>query len=176
MKKVKIFIGVVSALCALSLAGCSTHGSNITHNTSEVPNTSGEKQPVIENNDGSTDTSAENNDANSLIKFSAIQGDVIQFSHESCTITPVENSADGNVAVIDAPGNENSDNNVTIHYQNDCVFQIAKISISSGTATFSEADISDIKKQTSLIIYGDWSDKHNLNATKVFIARYEQEG
>lgn len=176
MKKVKIFIGVVSALCALSLAGCSTNGSNITHNTGEVSNTSDEKQPVIENNADSTDTSTENNDANSLIKFSAIQGDVIQFSHESCTITPVENSADGNVAVIDAPGNENSDNNVTVHYQNDCVFQIAKISISSETATFSEADISDIKKQTSLIIYGDWSDKHNLNATKVFIARYEQEG
>lgn len=173
MKKVKIFIGVVSALCVLSLAGCSTYGNNITHNTSDVPNTSSEKQSVIENNDNLTDTSTENNDANSLIKFSAIQGSVIQFSDENCTITPVENSADGNEAVIAAPGNENSDNNVTIHYQNDCVFQIAKISISSGTATFSEADISDIKKQTSLIIYGDWSDTHNLNATKVFIARYE---
>lgn len=172
MKHTKHLIGLALVLCALSLAGCGTN-SYFTDNN-EKPQTSNSENPAVTGNDENVSKNPmDNNDANSLISLSSIQGDVIQFSDENCVITPIEYSADGNKAIIAAPGNDSSDTNVTVHYQSGCVFKIANISISSGTATFTEADISDIKKQTSLIIYGDWSDKHNLNATQVIIARYE---
>ena len=176
MKKTKILIGVVAVLCVISLAGCGV-GGGIMNDTKDNPNTNGDKTPVIENNDSLTENPTENNDANSLISHSSIQGSVIKFSDDSCTITPVEyaegKDGEGDVAIVDAPGNENSDTTVTVHYGSDCEFQIERISTTTGKATFSDADISDIKKQTSLIIYGEWSNKNNINATRVIIARYE---
>ena len=47
------------------------------------------------------------------------------------------------------------------------------INITTGKATISDASVSDIKKQTSLLIYGDFEDTHNLTATKIVIVRYE---
>lgn len=177
MKKTKFLIGAVSVICVFSLVGCNADGNNNT----------GKKPPVISNSTGNNDVnnftgnndvnnSTGDNDADSLFELSTIQGAVINFSADGCIITPLKTSkaADGGmIAKIDQPGYENPDENITIHYQSGCVFQIAKIRVSSGTATISEADISDIKKKTSLVIYGDWIDEHNLNANRIIIDRYE---
>lgn len=178
MKKNKFFIGLAVALCVLSFAGCGTSDkisddTNNAYNTSNPTNANDSNAPVDESNDSLADNQPEGDDGDSLIDLSAIQGSVVEFSDGACTITPVETSDDGETAVAAAPGSENTDNNVTVHYQDDCIFQIAQISQATGKASISDADISDIKKQTSLILYGEWSDTYNLNATRVIIARYE---
>ncbi len=178
MKKNKFFIGLAVTLCVLSFTGCGasdkiSDDTNNVYNTNNPTNANGSNAPVDEGNDSLADNQAEDNDANSLIDLSTIQGSVVEFSDGTCTITPVESSDGGETAVSAAPGSENADNNVTVHYQDDCAFQIAQISQETGKTSFSDADISDIKKQTSLILYGEWSDTYNLNATRVIIVRYE---
>ena len=55
----------------------------------------------------------------------------------------------------------------------DCIFQTAVMDLTTGTANISKAAVSDIKKQTSLLIYGSSEDTHNFSASKVIIVRYE---
>lgn len=167
MKNKKILIVLVSALCVLSLAACGT-GGNDTSNRTDTQNPT-----AVQGNDSLPKDSDDSNDADSLHALATIKGTVIEFSNDSCLITPTRESEDGKLAIEDAPGHENPDTAVTVHYQSGCVFKIADINIKTGIVNYSDADISDIKKQTSLIIYGDWSNKNNVNATAVYIARYE---
>lgn len=197
MKKSKIYIGAVTVLCVVSFAGCAANGVTA-DDKSSIASVSSDSYPIIEGNDSVTgnlpkdndtdntpfsdsdDTNNtsfnEDNDQNdaSLISNATVLGSVVAFSDDYCTIAPVETSGDSNEAVIAAAGSEDADKNVTIHYQNGCTFQIAEIYVATGTKIFSDAEVSDIKKQTSLIIYGEWTDTHNINATKVYIARYMQ--
>ena len=53
--------------------------------------------------------------------------------------------------------------------------QKAVISIATGEATVSEAAKEDIKKKTSLLLYGNFDDTENFTATKAVIVQYEQE-
>lgn len=167
MKIKKILIGLVSALCVLSLVACGT-GGNDTDNRTDTRNPT-----VSQGNDSLTKNPTDGNDANSLLALASIKGSVIEFSNDGCSITPTQESEDGKLAIEDAPGHANSDTAVTVNYQSGCVFKIANINTKTGSVNYSDADISDIKKQTSLIIYGDWSNKNNINATAVYIARYE---
>jgi len=70
---------------------------------------------------------------------------------------------------------KNDETNVTISYKADCIFQKASINTTTGKASISDASVSDIKKQTSLLIYGDFEDTHRLTAEKVIIVYYEYE-
>lgn len=172
MKNKKFLIGLVSALCVLSLVACGT-GGNDTSNRTDTQNPIQQNPTVVQGNDSLPKDSNDSNDSNSLHALASIKGTVIEFSNDSCLITPTRESEDGKLSIEDAPGHENLDAAVTVHYQSGCIFKIANINIKTGIVNYSDADISDIKKQTGLIIYGDWSNKNNINATAVYIARYE---
>ena len=47
------------------------------------------------------------------------------------------------------------------------------MSIATGKATVSEAAKADIKKKTSLLLYGSFDDTENFTATKAVIVQYE---
>ena len=49
------------------------------------------------------------------------------------------------------------------------------MSIRTGKATVNEAAKTDIKKKTSLLLYGNFDDTENFTATKVMIVQYEHE-
>lgn len=171
MKIKKLLIGLVTVLCVLSLAACSI-GGNDTNNKTDTQNPSSSAQ----GNNSLPEDPTDFNDANTLLSLASIKGSVVDFSNDSCKISPTIYTDDGNgggLAIGDAPGYENSDEFVTVHYNSDCIFKIAHMSLATGTVTYEDIDISDIKKQTSLIIYGDWSNKNNINATAVFIARFK---
>lgn len=48
------------------------------------------------------------------------------------------------------------------------------ISIATGEATVSEAAKADIKKKTSLLLYGNFDDTENFTAEKVIITQYDR--
>lgn len=180
MKIKKLLIGLVVGLCVLSLEACSI-GGNDTNNKTDTQNLT-QQNPNSQNpsaaqgNDSLPEDPTDINDADSLLSLASIKGSVVDFSKDSCTISPMISIDDGNgggLAIGDAPGHENADAFVTVHYNDDCIFKIAHMSLATGAVTYEDIDISDIKKQTSLIIYGDWSNKDNINATAVYIARYE---
>lgn len=179
MKFTKFMRCMLGGVCILALAGCSTSGTgdskDVQNNTvgvldSQNPDTNPDAS--TENGEADNAETSDNSDGNSLICSSTLQGSVVDFSDNGCTVTPVTNE-DENTAVIAAPGSESDETNVTVSYQADCIFQIANISITTGKASISDASVSDIKKQTFLLIYGDFEDTYHLTAEKIIIARYE---
>ena len=123
-----------------------------------------------ENQDNTIPSAADEKvDAESLYAAAAITGGVVEFSDDCCTISPVVKEGDGNTGVIAAPGHESEDTNVVVTYEEGCVVQIATIYTSTGEAELEQANISDIKKQASVIIYGSFEDTHHVTATKIII-------
>ena len=108
-------------------------------------------------------------DADSLYGSAAMTGSVVDFSDSSCTVSPAVPEDDGKTGVIAAPGYESEDTNVTVTYVEDCVVQIATIHTSTGVAELKQASVSDIKKQSSVIIYGNFEDTYHISATKIII-------
>ena len=186
MKFKKFRKGILIGMCALTMAGCGVSENGGAKNNDHVIDDSkdGHLRDETDNMDDDHLTDETNNtdddhltdetnntDGDSLISSSDLQGSVIEFSENGCVVTPVTN--DGNTAAVAAPGNEKEETNVTISYEPNCIFQTAVMNIATGKANISKAAVSDIKKQTSLLIYGSSEDAHNFSASKVIIVRYE---
>ena len=149
----------------------------------ETDNTDGNKENSLldERETNSVDNSTENQnnatvgdtgdkvDADSLYGSAAITGSVVDFSDSSCTVSPAVTEDDGKTGVIAAPGYESEDTNVTVTYDEDCVVQIATIHTSTGVAELKQSSVSDIKKQSSEIIYAIFEDTYHISATKIII-------
>ena len=120
-------------------------------------------------NDTTVNGAEEKVDANSLYASAAMRGFVVEFSDGSCTVSAVVTEDDGKTGVVAASGYESEDTNVTVTYEEGCVVQIATIYTSTGTAELEQASVADIKKQSSVIIYGSFEDTHHVTATKVII-------
>ena len=128
------------------------------------------KDTVLENQNNTTaNDMGERVDAESLYLSAAMTGSVVEFSDGSCTVSATVTEDDGETAVAAAPGHESDDTNVVVTYQEGCVVQIATIYTSTGTAELEQASVADIKKQSSVIIYGSFEDTHHVTATKVII-------
>lgn len=194
MKNKKLMQMLIVGVSIFALAGCGTSndmGTNRERETKDVyienDITNPDKKDAPNEND-SKDTSNGNNsketpdednsnavgsmDADEMIAASDLQGSVTGFSDNGCTITPVTSSNDGE-AVIAADGYEDEAEKINIKYGDNCIFQRAVMSIATGKATVSEAAKADIKKKTSLLLYGSFDDTENFTATKAVIVQYE---
>lgn len=175
MKNKKLMRAFVVGASIFALTGCDTPNGTDTNRESET------KDISIEN--GTTDSdkkdsSNENNsndigsmDGDEMIAASDLQGHVIEFSDHGCVVNPVT-SDQVDEAVVSAEGYENEGAKVTIKYGDNCIFQKAVISIATGEATVNEAAKEDIKKKTSLLLYGNFDDTENFTAAKVIITQY----
>lgn len=179
----KVMWVLVAGLSIFILTGCGTSKNTSTNGKKELQNThtkspraSSETDDIPDGNDPNVTGRI---DGNEIFAKSDLQGSVIEFSDNGCIISPVTTTSDedgGSTAVIEAEGHENAGAKVNIKYGDNCIFQKAVISVTTGKADVSEAAISDIKKKTSLVIYGEFNNTENFTATKVVIARYGQEG
>ena len=194
MKNKKLMQMLIVGVSIFALAGCGTSndmGTNRERETKDVyienDITNPDKKDAPNEND-SKDTSNGNNsketpdednsnavgsmDADKMIAASDLQGSVTGFSDNGCTITPVTSSNDGEAAIA-ADGCEDEAEKINIKYGDNCIFQRAVMSIATGKATVSEAAKADIKKKTSLLLYGNFDDTENFTATKAVIVQYE---
>ena len=104
-----------------------------------------------------------------LFEISKANGTVVEFSDTGCKITPTH--YDGNVAYEAAPGYEDQDESISVLYSQDCVFQIAYVNIQTGEVTYENATLGDVKKQTRIVICGEYDDSNVIQATHVFVYR-----
>lgn len=104
-----------------------------------------------------------------LFEISKANGTVVEFSDTGCKITPTH--YDGNVAYEAAPGYEDQDESISVLYSQDCVFQIAYVNIQTGEVTYENATPGDVKKQTRIVICGEYDDSNVIHATHVFVYR-----
>lgn len=186
MKNKKLMQMLIVGASILVLAGCGTSNDTDTDGEKETQNTyiennianPDQKDASDENDssntpDGNDSNAVGSTDGDKLIAASDLQGSVTEFSNNGCTITPVTSSNDGKIAEEAADGHEDEGAKVTIKYGDNCTFQRAVISITTGKTDVSEAAIADIKKKTSLLLYGNFDDTENFTATKVVIVQYE---
>ena len=141
-------------------------------NSSAVPPTQAKNTDEQKKDDESAGIGTDENpsDGNKLFEISNLSGTVTEFSDDGCKISPTIESGD-NVAYQAAPGYE--DTIVSVSYNSDCIFQIAHIDFKTAAATYESATVEDVKKQTSLIICGEYDENDVLHANRVFIHRIE---
>ncbi len=176
VKDKKLMRALIVGASIFALAGCGAPNDTDTNGERETQNT------YIENDITNTDKKDNSDEINSndvgsmdgdeIIAASDLQGHVIEFSENGCVVNPVtsDNAAE---AVAAADGYEDEGEKVTIQYGEGCIFQRAVMSIATGKATVSEVAKEDIKKKTSLLLYGDFDDTENFTAAKVVIVQYE---
>ena len=117
MKFTKFMRCMLVGVLILALSGCGASGTgdlkDVGNNTvgvldSQNPDTN----PDVPTENGEADNAetSDNSDGNSLIRSSTLQGRVVDFSDNGCTVTPVTNE-DENTAVVAAPGSEKFETN-----------------------------------------------------------------
>ena len=175
MKIKKLMRAFVVGASLFALTGCGTLNGTGTNGESKAEDTyiengtTGSDKKDISNENNSNDIGSM--DGDEIIAASDLQGHVIEFSDNGCVVNPVT-SDQVDEAVVSAEGYENEGAKVTIKYGDNCIFQKAVISIATGEATVSEAAKADIKKKTSLLLYGNFDDTENFTAAKVIITQY----
>lgn len=185
MKNKKIMRMLIVGASVFALAGCGTSNDTDTNGERKTKDTyienditNPDKKDASNENDSKNSSDGNNSnavgsmDADEMIVASDLQGSVTGFSDNGCTITPATSSNDGE-AVIAADGYEDEAEKINIKYGDNCIFQRAVMSIATGKATVSEAAKADIKKKTSLLLYGNFDDTENFTAAKVVIVQYE---
>ena len=188
MKNKKLMRMLIVGASILALAGCGTSNDTGTNREKEAKNayiendiTNPDQKDASDKNDSNNTPDGDGSnavgsmDGDELITASDLQGSVTEFSDNGCTITPTTSSSDGNAKIAEeaADGYEDEGAKVTIQYGDNCIFQRAVMSIGTGNATVSEAAKTDIKKKTSLLLYGNFDDTENFTATKAVIVQYE---
>ena len=62
---------------------------------------------------------------------------------------------------------------MSVVYNSDCTFQIAHVNHQTAVATYEPAAVGDVKKQTDLILRGEYDEKDVFHASHVYIYRSE---
>lgn len=104
-----------------------------------------------------------------LFESSNLSGTVIELLNNGCKITPTV--TDDNVACEAAPGYEDQQENTTVVFGDDCIFQIAYVNVQTGSVSYEDASENDVKNQTRLLICGEYDSDGVLHADRVFIYR-----
>lgn len=185
MRNKKLMRMLIVGASMFALAGCGTSNDTGTNGERKTKDTyienditNPDKKDASDKNDsnntpdGNDSNAVGSMDGDELITASDLQGSVTEFSDNGCTINPATSDNNGE-AVIAADGYEDEGAKVTIKYGDNCIFQRAVMSIGTGNATVSEAAKADIKKKTSLLLYGSFDDTENFTATKAVIVQYE---
>lgn len=164
MKKANIGKLTAVGLCICALTGCGTN-SDVKSDTSK---------PIVNSNtnEENTNDSAENG-TNDLLDSADMQGSVLEFTETGCSVNQAKEIEGGAGLISEAAGMESKDNAVSVTYNPDCEFVIATINTQSGVTDIAAGTISDVKKQSSVYLYGEFADTGHFNATKVVIARLE---
>lgn len=164
--KNKCTLIVIALLIIGCLGGC---GKKLSQNQSDIHSS-------FDQSDAPHSESAQDGnptDGDQLFAGCTLTGTVTEFSSTGCKITPT--FQDGNVAYEAAPGYEDESELINIIYDEACSFQISNISVLSGNVAYDSASIEDVKKQTSLIIYGEYDAENNLIADHIYIYRGTEE-
>ena len=142
------------------MAGCGKQAT-------DVPQT-----PTQTTNENSSSGTAGNTDE--MLDSATLSGSVLDFTDNSCSVSPDELIDNGAGMKSSADGYENEDTAVTVNYNSDCTFVIATLNGKTNSITnTTDGSASDVKKQSQIFVYGDYADTYTLNADKVIIARYE---
>lgn len=162
-------VSILTVILLLSICiGCEAKPSN----KDIPPDSTSLNEGNSDNTTAMRGTSNENpKNGDELLSDCKENGAVKTLLDNGCVMLPMKK--DGNIAMGPAAGYEEQWETITISYEKDCVFQIAYVNTKTGAVRYDPANMTDIKKNTSLIIYGEYDNDHILHATRVYIYRGE---
>lgn len=182
--KQKFTLIVVAMLMLACLGGCgkqeAQNQSNDHSSYSTVNQTSEQFEQHDSGNDSQTDEQAnippykEQQDSNpadgeQLLAGCTLTGTVTEFSSTGCKLSP--SFQDGELAYEAAEGYEDESDFINVIYQESCSFQVADVNILTGSVAYDAATVETVKKQTRVVIYGNYDSENNLIADHVYIYR-----
>ncbi len=166
--KHKMLITLITVLLLTFCSGCGN--KSLDNNTSPNPSAQISGGATAESKKNKDNLGVNNPETfDELSKRCKLNGYVIGFSDTGCTISPT--ISEGDLAYQAAPGNESQVKQVIVTYNESCTFQIVLVSISTGTMTYEDATINDVKKQTGLFIAGEYDGESIIHAEQVYIYR-----
>lgn len=179
MRNKKWIKGIAVALCIASMTGCGTTNLLETDkgNTSAVeqnPQTVNESEHAQQENanTSSWEESYQSGNINELLNTATATGNVTEFSDGILQILPEITKDEGQTMMQAAPGMDEGMETITVRYDETCQFQIAEIDGTTGAAQFTEGSAAEVKKQTSIAVFGEKQDSGEILATKILITRY----
>lgn len=173
MTKRKLSKLLMAGMCISVLAtGCgvidtlNSNGTDPTANTG-TPDSSGNEKNGVGENIPSSDS------FNALLTDADIAGTVLEFDDGGCKISQIKTDNGGEIAYEADPNHITEDLTVSIQYDENCEVQIAAVNKTTGEADITVGNISDIKKESQLYMFGEFADTHYFNATKIMIVHFE---
>lgn len=164
----KVIVFLLTILVVIIIAGClkPSHQKNVKAIVSQTP---AETEHIPDA--PFTETAAPGNPASGdeLFAISKLNGTVSAFTEDGCTVAPTHE--EGDVAAMPAPGYEDNWEQVSVVYDSDCTFQYAYSNPRTGEVRYETATVGDVKKQTTLIICGEYDSDNVLHADQVFLYR-----
>ena len=173
MKYLKFTKAILILTCAASLAGCGSARTDAGADASSYSqNPDGDQSADTAD---ASDVSDISNDAQELLDSAVLIGSVTDFQVGSFQVMADRTKDNGQTAVSAAPSmeSESSMESTTVSYGEDCTFQIADIDSSTGTVDLEDAASSDVKKSTSVAVYGETQENGEIHAEKVLITRFQ---
>lgn len=164
MKRTRICNLLLIGLCISALTGCGLSSAG----------NSGTEHFGTEHSDTEQENSQAQKETDHLLDSADMAGTVLDFSGTGCSVSQMTETDGGAGMMIAAEGSENKDTAVSVTYSPDCEFVIAALNIQAGTiANVTNGSIADVKKNSTVYIYGEFTDTLNFNAEKVVITRTE---
>lgn len=110
----------------------------------------------------------------SLLDDATIEGVVLDFDSTGFLLNQAKDIDDGAGMMVADAGSEKREDAITVIYQPSCEFIMATLNAQSGTITKeAPASENDIKKQMNVFLYGEFSQDHQFEATKVVMVQWE---
>lgn len=112
-----------------------------------------------------------------LFSNAKIQGSVVEFSDSELSLSMATTTTDengGEVMEEAAPGMENEDEMIHVTYGENMSVRILTMNRASQTQiSLEDADKGSIKKQTSVLIFGNCQDTYHWTADEIVIVRFQ---
>nr|WP_319489262.1 hypothetical protein [uncultured Caproiciproducens sp.] len=169
--KRKIFLAFITLYLLMSCVGCRNQTQH-EDMPAESPAQSYSETDKSMSNKPVDDLHVNPQNGDKLFEISKLNGTVTEFSNNGCKISPIISK--GNEACQAAPGHENQQKQITVTYDEGCSFQIAYANLQTGKITYDDADVNNVKKQTELLICGEYDSDNTLSASHVFIYRLQK--
>lgn len=161
MKK-KIAMVILATCLFGTLAGCEKDSSN----KPEVPSTENSTNSVNQ-----TENSTEKSEGISALSNANLVGTVIDFTEIGCTLGKGKSTED---TLTTPAGGDNTEGveRVFVKYADNTQFQIANSTITNITLT--DGTREDVKKSSSVFLYGEYQEDGTFLATRVIINHFQK--
>lgn len=196
MKKRKIVALSLCIMMALGAAACSNEKDdpkikmeNIGNSETEQKESETVETVNTESNlpDNTEDNNTQNNTENlstnngesskELFANAKLEGSVVEFSDTEISLSIATTTTDengGEIMAEAAPGMENEEELVHVTYGENVSVKILTMDLSSKTQiSLEDSDKSNIKKETSVLVFGSCQDTYHWTADEVVIVRWQ---